>query len=109
MLEDLKQNELDFAEEKLIRSLFNGSLEPSPVASLVFKTTGFDPNKLIAQFEGIIKPFMTDTGLLDGSRLRSILRQTHPRISEMIPMKTIRLSDLAEEIAPVIQQLIYGR
>jgi hypothetical protein len=109
MLEDLKQNELDLAEEKLIRSLFNGSLEPSPVASLVFKTTGFNPNKLIMQFEGLIKPFMTDTGLLDGSRLRSALRQMYPRISEIIPMKTIRLSDLAEEIAPVIQQLIYGR
>lgn len=109
MLEDLKQNELDLAEEKLIRSLFNGSLEPSPIASLVFKTSGFDPNKWINRFEELIKPFMTDTGLLDSSRLRSLLRQTHPHLADFFPMKTVRLADIAEELAPVIQQIIYGR
>ncbi|MBO5956695.1 MAG: hypothetical protein J6Q39_03995 [Bacteroidales bacterium] len=109
MLEDLKQNELDLAEEKLIRSLFNGSLEPSPIASLVFKTTGFDPNKVISSFEGYVKPFMTDTGLLDCSRLRTALRVKNPRIADLLPMKTVRLSDLAEELAPIIQQMIYGR
>lgn len=109
MLEDLKQNELDLAEEKLIRSLFNGSLEPSPIASLVFKTSGFDPNKLINQFEGLVKPYMTDTGLLDSSRIRSKLRQTHPHLADFFPMQTVRLADIAEELAPVIQQIIYGR
>lgn len=109
MLEDLKQNELDLAEEKLIRSLFNGSLEPSPIASLVFKTTGFDPNKVIGTFEELVKPFMTDTGLLDCSRLRTALRAKFPRIADILPMKTIRLSDITEELALIIQQTFYGR
>ena len=72
MLEDLKQTELDIAEEKLIR------------------------------FEDMVRPFMNDSGYVDGSRLKHTLESFKPKLALFIPEREFRLSELADEIEPVI-------
>lgn len=103
MLTDLQQKELDLAEEKLIRSLFNGSLEPSPAVSLALNTFKIDPNKYIQEFEGRIKPYLNGAGLVDGSKLKSTLQGKFPQVARWIPVGTFRLADVVNELIILIR------
>ena len=102
MLEDLKQTELDIAEEKLIRAFFGGSLEPDALSSGVLNLLNVDVNNYIKKFEDMVRPFMNDSGYVDGSRLKHTLESFKPKLALFIPEREFRLSELADEIEPII-------
>ena len=103
MLTDLQQKELDLAEEKVIRSMFNGSLEPSPVVSLALNTFKIDPNKYIQEFEGRIKPYLDGAGLVDGTKLKNALQTKYPKVARWVPLGTFRLADVVDELIILIR------
>ena len=60
MLEDLKQTELDIAEEKLIRAFFGGYLEPDAQSSVVLNLLNVNVKSYLQQFEDVVRPFIND-------------------------------------------------
>lgn len=102
MLEDLKQTELDIAEEKIVRAFFGGTLKPDALSSGVLNLFNIDVNAYIKKFENLIRPFMNESGYVDGSRLKHTLEPLKPKLALFIPEREFRLSELSDEIEPFI-------
>ena len=97
MLEDLKQFELDKAEEKIFIKLW-GSTQPDTTTLTILNMFGIDINKYIIAIENHIKPFMKDNGLIDGVRLRQVVSLKSPKLAETIPPHDFRLSEIVEGV-----------
>lgn len=97
MLEDLKQVELDKAEEMVFNKLW-GSTQPSQASLTILNMLGIDINDYIQAFENRVRPFMKDNGLIDGTRLRQVVSLKSPKLAETIPAHDFRLCDLVEGV-----------
>lgn len=64
MLTDIRQNELDLAEERVLTNLF-GSTTPDAKTQWLLKFLDIDINDIIQNFESIMKPIMDDNGLVN--------------------------------------------
>ena len=97
MLPDIKQAELDAAEELLFNRVLGGT-QLSPTADFILKTLNIDVNNYIQKFESLIKPFMSDTGMIQGALLRQAIAVKSPKASELIPPHDFRLKDVVEGV-----------
>ena len=104
MLSDIKQAELDLAEEKILVSLF-GSTEPSAKAQWLMNFLGIKINDIIKEFEYIVKPMMNEQGLVNGAMAKAILADKYPLFAKIVPENDFRLADVAEPVSNVIKAI----
>lgn len=102
MLVDVKQNELDLAETKLLESLF-GSTELDAKAQWLLKFFNIDINNTIQTFENLMKPLMLDNGMVDAGLTRSLVATKYPLISNIIPSQNFRLVDIVNELTTILK------
>lgn len=107
MLVDIRQKELDRAEEVFLTNIF-GSTVPSGEVQWLLKFMDIDINDIIQNFESMVKPFMTHTGLVDAKLLKSAVARKYPILAAMIPEKDFRLVNLAESSSRMIAKLLKG-
>lgn len=102
MIEDLKQHELDLVEQKILTDIFGGY---SPeyfkinIAGIFTKDLSEYVQKYIFLFEETIKPFMDEQGMIDGQKLKSIIK---PEIAKYIPEMKFRPKDIYDILQPLI-------
>ena len=101
MLTDIKQNELDIAEERLLNYVF-GSTTPDSKTQWLLKFLDIDINKYIQDFENFMKPLMDDQGLVNAELTRSLVSSKHPMLANMVPNNNFRLVDVVEGVAQFI-------
>ena len=106
MLVDLKQNELDIAETKLLETLF-GSTELDAKTQWLLKFFNIDINNTIQTFENLMKPLMKplmlDDGTVDARLARSLVATKHPLISNILPSENFRLVNIVNEITTLLK------
>lgn len=102
MLVDLKQNELDIAETKLLETLF-GSTELDAKTQWLLKFFNIDINNTIQTFENLMKPLMLDDGMVDASIARSLVATKYPLISNILPSENFRLVNIVNEITTLLK------
>ena len=102
MLVDVRQNELDIAEEKLLTAIF-GSSEIDAKAQWLLKFLNIDINDLIQNFENTIKPVMLDNGMVDAQMVKSLVSYKYPLISNIIPSQNFRLVDIVNELLGLLK------
>ena len=102
MLVDVRQNELDIAEEKLLTALFGGT-EIDAKTQWLLKFLNIDINDLIQNFENTIKPVMLDNGVIDASMVRSLIASKYPLISNIIPPNNFRLVNIVDELLSLLK------
>lgn len=108
MLADVKQNELDLAEERLLTGLF-GSTTLDAKAEWLLKFLGVDINEIIQNFEGVVKPLMDDNGLVNAELARSLISTKSPLLSNLIPAYNFRLADVSDGLVNLLKGLKNGR
>lgn len=101
MLTDIKQTELDIAEELIFNKLWGG-VELDATSKFILNALNIDINDYIQVFENRIKPFMNEKGLVNGSLLRQAVAVKSPKVSEMIPPHDFRLKDIVEGVLSCI-------
>ena len=104
MLSDIRQAELDLAEETLLRAIF-GSETPGPKATWLLNFLGLDINAWLRDFEYLVRPMMDDQGRIIGSLARDLLREKWPKIADLIPRDSFRLVDFVNPLAGLIESL----
>ena len=102
MLVDVRQNELDIAEEKLLTAIF-GSTEIDTKAQWLLKFLNIDINDLIQNFENTLKPVMLDNGMVDAQMVRSLVSYKYPLIANIIPSQNFRLVDIVNELLSLLK------
>ena len=103
MLSDIKQHEMDIAEERLLTALF-GSTTPDAKTQWLLKFLNIDLNDWIQNFEYVIRPLMNEQGLIDSVLTKSLVAPKYPVFANMIPSEPFRLVDIADSIARVIER-----
>ena len=104
MLTDIKQTELDIAEERILTALF-GDTVPDAKTQWLLKFFNIDLNELIQNFEYVVRPLMNDQGLVDGMLTKSLVATQYPTLSSFIPDKPFRLVDIADSLGKVIERI----
>lgn len=107
MLVDVKQKELDLAEERFLTNIF-GSTTPSTEVQWLLRFMDIDINDMIQNFEEMVKPLMTNNGLVDAKRLKSLVGRKFPLIASMIPASDFRLSTVADKVSKMIGKVMKG-
>lgn len=108
MLTDIRQNELDLAEERVLTNLF-GSTTPDAKTQWLLKFLDIDINDIIQNFESIMKPIMDDNGLVNAELAKSLTATKFPLLSNILPTSNFRLVDAADGVINIFQSLIRGR
>lgn len=98
MLDDVRQNELDIAEEKFFNSIF-GSTDLDPKMQWLLKFLNIDINKQIQNFENIMKPLMLDNGLVNVELVKSL----YPSVSRILPNANFRLVELVDSLSIILK------
>lgn len=101
MLTDIKQAELDKAEELIFNKLWGGT-ELDATSKFILNALNIDINDYIQAFENRMKPFMNEKGLVNGLLLRQAVAIKSPKVSEMIPPHDFRLCDIIEGVLSCI-------
>lgn len=108
MLTDIRQNELDLAEERVLTNLF-GSTTPDAKTQWLLKFLDIDINDIIQNFESIMKPIMDDNGLVNAELAKSLTATKFPLLSNILPTSNFHLVDAADGVINILQSLIRGR
>lgn len=104
MLVDIKQTELDKAEEILFTKLF-GSTSLDSKTQWFLNFFNINVNETIQNFESFMKPLMLDNGLVNAFMLRDLLKDSHPTLVNLIPASDFRLADIVNDISNTILSL----
>lgn len=102
MLADVKQNELDIAEERLLTTIF-GSTTIDVKTEWLLKYLNIDINEYIQNFENIVKPLMLDNGMVDASLTKSLVSTKYPLLSNIIPSTNFRLVDIVDTLTLLLK------
>ena len=102
MLVDVKQSELDLAEERLLTAVF-GSTDISTGAQWMLKFLNIDINNYIQNFESMMKPLMLDNGKVDAALMKSIVSAKYPVLSNIIPASDFRLVEVVDELTKLLK------
>lgn len=98
MLADVRQNELDIAEEKFFTNIF-GSIDIDPKIQWLLKFLDIDINKQIQNFENIMKPLMADNGLVNVELVKSL----YPSVSNLLPNTNFRLVEVVDSLSTILK------
>lgn len=101
MNNDIKQQELDLFEEEVFKVVFGEDYENNALYRLATITYGNKINDYISQFEGIMRPLMLDSGLVDGNKLRQIVSIKYPQYVDIVPARSFRLTSLIDIIKSI--------
>lgn len=104
MLTDIKQTELDLAEEKILTALFNTTVIPSK-ADFVLKLLDININKTIQKLETGLKAIMNDKGLVDCNLCKAVVATEFPLLSNMIPAHDFRWIEVVDTVEGIINVL----
>ena len=88
MLADVRQNELDIAEERFFTNIF-GSIDIDPKIQWLLKFLDIDINEQIQNFENIMKPLMADNGLVN--------------VSNLLPNTNFRLVEVVDSLSTILK------
>lgn len=102
MLADIRQNELDVAEERLLTNLF-GKAEIDAKTAWLLRYLNIDINEYIQNFENIVKPLMLDNGMVDVNLTKSLVASKYPLLSNIIPSTNFRLVDVVDTLAALLK------
>ena len=102
MLVDVKQNELDIAEERLLTNLF-GSTTIDARTEWLLKFLNIDINNYIQNFENVIKPLMLDNGMVNSTQLRSLVSDKYPLLVNLVPSTDFRIVDIVDTLTIVLK------
>lgn len=105
MLDDLRQSELDNAEKIFFTNLFGGTTIDAKTEWLL-NFFDIDVNKSIQTFENLMKPVMNNNGLVNSSLAKSLIASKYPMLSNLIPDKDFRLSEIVNEVSSVLLKTI---
>jgi hypothetical protein len=81
--------------------VFGEDYENNNLYRLATLTYGNRINEYISQFEGIMRPLMLDSGLVDGNKLRQIVSIKYPQYADVVPAKNFRLTSLIDIIKSI--------
>lgn len=98
MLVDIKQQELDVAEERFFTTIF-GSTEIDAKTQWLLKFLDININKQIQNFENIVKPLMLENGLIDTNLVKSL----YPSVSKLLPDSNFRLVDIVDSLSIILK------
>lgn len=101
MLSDIRQEELDLAERKLLLALF-GSETPGPKAQWLMNFLGIDINSWIREFEYLVRPMLDSQGRVQAELARALVAEKWPAVNGLLPRENFRLVELAEPLAKLI-------
>ena len=81
---DVKQQELDMLEKQILTDMFGGYEAHNLVYKLGFFKVDLAPRvqRMIQDFEKLVKPFMTDRGLLDTTELKRYVNEDFINLPE---------------------------
>lgn len=102
MPNDIKQQELDQFEEELFKMVFGEDYENNNLYRLATLTYGNRINEYISQFEGIMRPLMLDSGLVNNVKLREIVNAKYPGYGFMVPNSDFRLNSLLKIVKSIL-------
>ena len=102
MLVDVKQSELDLAEERLLTAVF-GSTEIDAKTQWLLKFLNVDINNYIQNFENLIKPLMLDNGMVDAALTRSLVSSRYPVLYNVMPSTNFRLVDVVDSLVAIVK------
>lgn len=97
---DIRQQELDLLEKQILTDLFGGYETHNFVYKFGFFKVDLTPKvqKAIRDFEAIVKPMMTDEGLLDVTKLKGYINEDYIRL----PDGSYRLMDMYRRCQPFL-------
>ena len=109
-MEDLRQSELDIAEEYILTKLFGdlNNIRLNAVPNWLFtqfsKGKKFEDflNENIQKLEFISKGFMTENGYIEGNRISEIIGDKAPILKGCINLPTLKPIDYAKMLDEVI-------
>lgn len=97
---DVKQHELDMFEKQVLTDLFGGYEAHNLVYKFGFFKLDLKPKvqKMIQDFERIVKPLMDDNGSIDSSEVKKYINED----MLMLPDGKYRLIDIYRRIQPFL-------
>lgn len=98
---DLQQQELDDFEVGLFKIVFGENYESNNLYKLATITYGSKINAYISEFEALIRPLMTDSGMINGEKLKQVVELKYPQHSNLIPSTNFRLVALLDIIKSI--------
>lgn len=100
---DVKQQELDLAEQQVLTDIFGGYTPDKFVLRVGFFKYDLSPKvqKILNDFEGIVKPIMNEQGQIDLSQLRKYVATDYINI----PDGLYRPIELYRKIQPLVAGL----
>lgn len=105
MLVDVKQQELDIAEEVAMKILF-GSTTIDAKTQWLLKFLDIDLNNQIQNFENLVRPLLKDNGLVDSTLAKALAATKYPLLSNIIPSKDFRLVEVVEGFASTVKKIL---
>lgn len=99
------QIELDALERAALSAVFGEDFQNSKSFRLV---ESFFPGRIqtyINKFEAFLKPFLDEEGLVDGAGLKEAVSIYYPEISEVIPGRKFRLSEISDKAIDLYRRL----
>jgi hypothetical protein len=105
MLTDVKQQEMDIAEEVAMKIFFGGT-ELDAKTQWLLKFLDIDINHQIKNFENLVRPLLKDNGLVDATLAKGLAATKYPLLSNIIPNKDFRLVEVVEGFASTIKKIL---
>lgn len=97
------QKELDLLEQQILTDIFGGYNPENFVIKFGIFKYDLTPRiqKMITEFEDMIKPFMNNDGYVDGTKLKSVIDIPYIQI----PSRLFRPIELYRELQPLLLNL----
>lgn len=105
MIEDLRQNELDIFEQKVLDRIFGGHTPAHfEIGKGIFKISiADDVQKYIDRFENLVRPLMDEQGKIDGSEIKQYLKGD---LACIVPEGKFRIVDVYDAVVPLINNIV---
>lgn len=107
MLVDVRQNELDMAEERFMNNVFGSTVIDSKTQWLL-NFLNIDINKTVQNFENFMKPILLQNGMVDAKLFKDLVQTKYPFMANIIPSENFRLVDIADDLSKVINTFLKG-
>lgn len=101
---DIRQQELDFAEQQVLTDIFGGYTADKFVFKMGFLKFDFHPKvqKAISDFENLVKPMMDDDGFVDIDNLKKFINEDYINL----PSGKYRLIDIYRQCQPFVNAIV---
>lgn len=114
-MDNVIQSELDIAEEYILSKLFGDiyNIRLGMVANAVLNLKGVNLqdliNRKLLEIEDKVKPYMTETGYMDGNKLTETLTNKFPILKGCITFPTLKPIEYAKILDELIGIEVIGQ